>query len=108
MTNSPPSSLFYRPRLGQAAKVGQLVVARCILCKRSQHYLASDLVTVYGADTYIEDVFGGACPHCGSGYFWSVRTRYPTNDDVGHLKIRRPAGVRTIQLWKDEYYGPPA
>ena len=84
-----------------------LIVARCLLCRRTVHYLATDLVTVYNGELYVSDLFGGCCPKCGAGDFWSVRERYPNSDDVGHLRIRRPAGVRTTQLWRDEYYGPP-
>jgi len=103
---NPPSSLFYRTRLRQAAGAGQLIVARCLLCRRTVSYLAADLVEIYNGELYVADLFGGCCPHCRSGDFWSVRERYLTSDDVGHLRIRRPAGVRTIQLWRDEWYGP--
>ena len=82
-----------------------LVVAHCILCRRQITYLAADLVTVFSPDAYIEELFGGACPRCGTSDFCSVRERHPRSDDAGHLRIRRPAGVRKIQLWRDEWYG---
>ena len=83
-----------------------LVRCRCILCRRTVHYLATDLVEVFHRDTVIGHLWG-RCPRCGSGDFWTEDERHPSSDDVGHLIIRRPAGVREIQLWKNEYYGPP-
>jgi hypothetical protein len=108
MTNTPPSREFYRPRLGKAAGAGHLIACRCYLCRRSVVYLAVDLVDLYGPDMFLEDLFGGRCPRCGSGDFWSVRERFAATSDVGLLMVRRPAGVRRIQLWKDELYSAPA
>jgi hypothetical protein len=83
-----------------------LIVARCKLCRRSRHYLASDLLECgYGPELFVEELFGPRCPNCGSLDFFRVRERYANSDDVGHTVIRRPAGERRIQLWKDEYYG---
>src|SRR5690606_9593099 len=70
MTNSPPSSMFYRPRLGAAADKGLLLVARCNLCRRSRAYLASDLLQIYHRDTFLDDLFGGRCPRCDRSDFW--------------------------------------
>jgi hypothetical protein len=66
------------------------------------------LVTIYSPDTFIADLFGGRCPRCGKADFWSVKQRYPTSDDVGMLTVRRPAGVKRTQLWRDELYSAPA
>lgn len=104
MTNSPPSSMFYRPRLGQAADKGLLLVARCNLCRRARAYLATDLLQIYRPDTYLDDLFGGRCPRCDRSDFWRVRQRYPSNSDVGMLVVRRLAGARTTHLWRDELY----
>jgi hypothetical protein len=108
MGKNPPSSIFYRTRLGQAAAANMLIVARCNLCRRSRIYVAADLVPLYGPDTFVFEMFQGRCPRCGSGDFWSVHERYACDADVGMLTVRRPAGVRTIQLWKDELYSAPA
>ena len=107
MSNSPPSSEFYRPRLGQAAAAGLFIVCKCYVCRKSQVYLASDLVEIYGEQLWLEDLFGGRCPRCQSGSSWRVRQRYPSSSDVGMLQVRRPAGARRIQLWKDELYSAP-
>ena len=107
MSNSPPSSMFYRPRIGQAAAKGLLVVCKCNLCRRAQAYLATDLLRIYAAETFLDDLFGGQCPRCGKSDFWRVRQRHPSNDDVGYLVVRRLAGVRETHLWRDELYSAP-
>ncbi len=106
MGQNPRSGLNYRCRLHQAAAVGMLIVPRCKSCRRARHYLASDLLEVYNPDAFVEELFGTRCPNCGSIDSFRVRERYANSDDVGHTLIRRPAGVRQIQLWKDEFYGP--
>lgn len=108
MPNSPPSSMFYRPRLGAASDKGLILVARCNLCQRARAYLASDLLQIYGRETFLDDLFGGYCPRCGRSDFWRVRQRYPSNSDVGMLVVRRLAGTRTTHLWRDELYSAPA
>src|SRR5690554_2197498 len=107
MPNTPPSSMFYRPRIGQAAASGYLITCRCTLCRRSRAYLATDLIEIYHADTFLSDLFGGRCPRCGRQDYWSVRQRYPCNDDVGMLMVCRLTGVRTTPLWRDELYSAP-
>lgn len=90
--------------LRDAAKDGRLFIVRCSMCRKVDAYLASDLVEIWNPSTpavYVFDV----CRHCGSGEWLSARMRFPTSDDVGHLRLRRPAGVRTVQLWKDDWYG---
>jgi hypothetical protein len=84
------------------------IVCRCNLCRRSRIYLATDLMELFHGDTFVAELFGGRCPRCQSGTFWRVRERYATNSDVGMLTVRRPAGIRKIQLWKDELYSAPA
>ena len=108
MSNAPPSSIFYRTRLGQAAAAGMLIACRCNLCRRSRVYLASDLVPLYGEQAFVFELFEGRCPRCGSADFWSVWERHARNSDVGMLTVRRPAGVKTIQLWRDELYSAPS
>ncbi|ODT74488.1 MAG: hypothetical protein ABS76_36870 [Pelagibacterium sp. SCN 64-44] len=107
MSNSPPSSEFYRPRLGQAADTGLLLVAKCNMCRRARAYLATDLLQIYHRDTFLDDLFDGRCPRCGRSDFWRVRQRYPSNSDVGMLVVRRLAGTKTTHLWRDELYSAP-
>jgi hypothetical protein len=107
MTNSPPSSEHYRPRIGQAAVAGLLITCQCYVCRRYRAYIASELLMIYHPDTFLEDLFGGRCPRCGSRHNWRVKQRYPTNDDVGTLTIRRHQGYRKVHMWKDELYSAP-
>lgn len=93
--------------LRHAAADGRIFVIRCSLCRTIEHYMAVDLVGIFGADVPVVHMFE-RCRHCGKGDHQNVSTRFPTSDDVGHLKVRRPAGVRTIQLWHDVWYGPDA
>ena len=97
----------YRTRLGQAARHGMLIVCRCDLCQRSRIYLSTDLIEIYHPDTFVEELFDGRCPRCQCSDFWRVRERYTSDSDVGMLTVRRPAGVRRIQLWRDELYSGP-
>lgn len=107
MPKTPSRGWWYQPFLWRAANAGMLVRCRCILCRRTVHYLATDLLEVFSRDAVIGNLWG-CCPRCGSSDFWSESERYPSSDDVGHLVIRRPAGERRIQLWRNEYYGPPS
>lgn len=108
MTSSPPSSEFYRPRIGQAAAAGLLITCRCYVCRRFRAYIATDLLEIYHPDTFLEDLFGGRCPRCSSSNSWRVRQRYPSNADVGMLTVRRYVGFRRVNLWRDELYSAPA
>jgi hypothetical protein len=83
-----------------------LVECRCRHCRRAVHYLASDLAEVFTGNGIIGQLWQ-RCPRCGKADLWSEQERYPTSDDVGHLVVRRPNGVRQIRLWRNEYYGPP-
>lgn len=107
MTNSPRSQMNYRPRIGQASADGLLIVCKCYVCRRSRAYLATDLVKVYHPEIFIDDIFGGKCPRCGSGHNWRVKQRFPSDADVGMLTVRRLTGVRTTPLWRDELYSAP-
>lgn len=107
MTNSPRSQMNYRPRIGQAAADGLLIVCKCYVCRRSRAYLATDLVQAYHPEIFIDDLFGGNCPRCGSSHNWRVKQRFPSNADVGMLTVRRLTGIRQTPLWRDELYSAP-
>lgn len=96
--------MFYRPRIGQAAEKGLLIICRCNLCKRARAYIAADLLKIYHPEVFLDDLFAGQCPRCGRSDFWRCRQRYPSDDDVGRLMVRRLAGIRTTNLWRDELY----
>ena len=104
MTNTTRAN--YRPCLGDVARASMLLVCHCNLCRRTRVYAASELVEIYGPALFLEDLFGGQCPKCQSGGDWRVRERYAWDSDVGMLTVRRPAGVRRIQLWRDRSHLP--
>lgn len=96
--------MFYRPRLGQAADKGLILIGKCNLCRRARAYIATDLLQLYHRDTYLDDLFGECCPRCGKSDFWRVRQRYPSNDDVGMLTVRKLVGIKRTPQWRDELY----
>jgi len=104
MGKNPPSSMFYRTRLGDAAASGMLIVCSCQLCRRSRIYLATDLLEIYHPDSFVRELFGGRCPRYPIADFWRAHERHATNSDAGMLTVRRLAGVRTTPLWRDELY----
>jgi len=104
MTPSRLQVLSYK--LKHAAADGRLIVYGCNHCRRSTTFLATDLLTVWNPEMSVH-VPPGGCSRCGkAGYMW-VRLRLPEPGDVGHLKLRRPAGIREVQLWKDEWFDGP-
>src|SRR5690606_16957582 len=48
----------------------------------------------------------GKCPRCGSVEGWSEHERYATTEDIGQIRVRRPAGFKRVRLWRDEWYEP--
>lgn len=103
----------HRPFPGQgyslkdAAADGVLLIVRCTLCNRMRRYLASDLVEMLDP--------GGWADHppfpyakCGRWDAMSVKFHHPSPGDYGHLVVRRPAGVKRTQMWKDVKLGDGA
>lgn len=104
MSMSPSRRTIDNMTLAGAAADDRLLVLRCAYCRKSDTYRTVDLVSVYGPDAHPYGLFH-SCRHCGKSEWLSAFLRLPTFDDVGHLKIRRPAGVQTIQLWEDGWFG---
>jgi hypothetical protein len=90
--------------LRQAAADNKLMVVYCGFCRRRQHYLCADLVTVWDPQTEALTPPLRCSRGCRAEYL-HVSLRVPTSDDIGHLVIRRPDGVRTVQKWRDQFYG---
>ena len=91
-------------KLKHAAADGRLFVCRCNHCQRTDVYLATDLVEVMNPELSVIEMFQ-TCRHCGRSEYQQTSTRLPNPDDVGHLRIRRPTGVKITQLWEDAWYG---
>ena len=106
MSNSPPSSIFRRQKLSQAAADGMLLICSCVYCRRQDAYWAADLLMVYG-DMAVQD-FGGSCGQCGRRDGARRRTHFPGPDDVGRLQVIRPAGWTRAWQWQREWLELPA
>ncbi len=96
-----PGKVF---RLRDAAAANQLVVVRCIGCRRSVRYLAADLVTLLDAMRPAHDP-PFACSKCGTTNGMRVTLHSPEVGDYGHLTVRRPGPVRRIQTWRSVKLG---
>jgi hypothetical protein len=85
-------------RLRDAAEANQLVVVRCVRCRRSARYLATDLVTLMDPLRPAHDP-PFDCSQCGTTANMKVGLHSPAAGDYGHLVVRRPGPVRHIQTW---------
>lgn len=106
MPKTPSTGFYHQPFLWRVASAGMLIRCYCGRCKRAQHYLAMDLVPIFGSDAVVGRIWQ-ICPRCGHSDRWTEQERHPNSEDVGNLVIRRPAGLRAVQLWEDQFYGPP-
>jgi len=104
MSMTPSRRALDRVTLADVARDDRLFIVRCNLCRRQMAYRARDLTLVYDPMTPAYGMLQW-CGKCERGDYVRVEIRLPTVDDVGHLRIRRPAGVRTVQLWEDAWYG---
>lgn len=93
--------------LGQAADDGQLLVVRCNGCRRTLHYLASDLVEFFGREQPAHKP-PFSCTRCGNDHLMHVSLRSPEAGDYGHLLVRRPAEIVEIQKWRTVRLGDEA
>ena len=82
-----------------AAADGMIVIVRCGLCKRTENFLAVDLVDIVGGDhvTYLPPF--PRCGRCGKFEYLSTSLRMPEAGDYGSLRVRRPAGFEVSELW---------
>lgn len=104
MGHNPPSDRRKWAQLKQWAVDGRIVRVHCNLCRRTMHFYAADLAQVYDPEMLAHE-WRPACSQCGKSDWVSVRSRFPGPDDVGRTIMRRPDGIRQIQLWKNELYG---
>lgn len=85
--------------LGQAADDGLLLVVRCNGCRRTLHFLPSDLADLLGRDRPADEP-PFACTRCETRAMMRVSLRLPEAGDYGHLLVRRPAEIVEIQKWR--------
>lgn len=82
-----------------AAANRQLVILRCMRCRRSASYLAADLARVFGP-SHPAHAPPFPCSRCGTAEFVKVRLRSPSSGEVASTRIRRPLeGDR--RRWRD-------
>jgi hypothetical protein len=103
MSMTPSRRQIEAYKLRHAAEEGRLVVYHCRRCRTEIVFMATDLVKVWNPDASILLPPAGGCHRCHGVI--KVEVRLPTSADVGTLRVRRPAGVRTTQLWKWGWYG---
>ena len=90
---------FLRYKLRDAAKDGRVVICRCTGCRRTIHYLASDLCEVLSGD--LDALYAPfPCSKCKTRDYIFVSLRLPAAGDYGHLLIRRPGPVKVTQTWR--------
>lgn len=85
-----------------AAASNQIVTLRCNGCRRTVNYLATDLIEVVGPHHHLQ-IPPFDCSRCGTTEYVEVKVRCPTQEEVGLITVRRPAGKR--QLWRNEVLG---
>lgn len=74
-------------------------MVRCNLCRRTTHFLATDLVRLLNPD---RDALRPpySCSKCRKVESIQVTLRWPEPGDYGSLQVRRPGAVRVTQTWK--------
>jgi hypothetical protein len=85
--------------LKHAARDGQIVICKCVLCKKEVRYLATDLIKFFpGTRDALDPPF--ACSRCGDADWVRVSLTYATSYDYGVMVLRRPAEIKQVQMWK--------
>lgn len=103
MSMTPSRRKIESTRLRHLAEEGRAIVYRCHACRNETTFLASDVVNIWGPDMQVYDP-PRRCGRCKVEGRMSVRFIVVTQADRGTLLLRRPAGTRVVQLWKDEFY----
>src|SRR4051812_31266383 len=88
-----------RYRLKDAAEANQLVIVRCVGCRRTVRYIAADLCLLLDPRGDA-DAVPFACSKCRTVAHMRVTLHPPALGDYGHLVVRRPGPVKHIQTWK--------
>ncbi|WP_092423562.1 hypothetical protein [Devosia crocina] len=93
-------------RLKHLAEDGWVLIYRCNYCRNETAFLASDVVDIWGPEMKAFEP-PQRCGRCRVSGYMRVQHYFPTSIDVGKLRLRRPAGKRSVQVWKWEMYGGP-
>ncbi len=86
--------------LEESCSIGHLVLVMCGICRKRIIYTACDLRDLYGPRRNVFDL-PFRCEHCKQRDCIRIDVRLPDDRDLGKLVIRRPAGVKRVQLWQE-------
>lgn len=90
--------------LEQAAYDGKVIIVKCTACRKTVHFLASDLLEVLGdpAKPAYDPPF--KCSKCGTAEYIRIDMRTLTPGDIGLLTVRRPGKPFVVRKWRDVKY----
>lgn len=101
MGMTPSQRQLDATRLKHLAADNRALRYHCRTCRRTTTFLAGDVVHIWGPEMKVYDP-PSPCGKCGGHV--TVSFLIVSEYERGKLMLRRPAGVRTVQLWKDELY----
>jgi hypothetical protein len=103
MSMTPSRRRIEAVRLKHLAEEGWVIQYLCRHCRQQTSFLASDVVDIWDPEMMVYEP-PGRCGRCKVRGRMEVRFYFPTTADIGALRLRRPAGLRTVQVWKWDYY----
>jgi|SRR5215217_1466411 len=103
MSMTPSRRKLDAVRLKHLVEDSRALVYTCRACKRQTTFLAADVVDIWGEEMKVYEP-PPRCGHCRVSGRMAVHFIVVTEHDRGSLMLRRPAGMRTIRLWKNEFY----
>jgi hypothetical protein len=99
MSMTPSRRRIEAVRLKHLAEEGWVIQYLCRHCRQQTSFLASDVVDIWGPDMMPYEP-PHRCGRCKVSGRMEVRFYFPTSADVGSLQLRRPAGLRSVRVWK--------
>lgn len=102
MSMTPSRRKLEAVRLKHLVEDGRALVYTCRACKRQTTFLAADVVGIWGEEMKVYEP-PSRCGHCRVSGRKTVHFILVSEYDRGKLMLRRPAGTRTIWLWKNEF-----
>lgn len=103
MSMTPSRRQLEAVRLKHPAEDGRVIIYRCNYCRNETAFLASDVVDIWGPEMKVY-VPPNRCGRCRVSGYMRVSVYFPTGIDVGKLMLRRPAGMRSVHVWKWEAF----
>lgn len=103
MSMTPSRRALEAVRLKHLVEDSRALVYCCRACKRESIFLAADVVDIWGPEIQVYTP-PHRCGHCRVTGRMTVRFISVSDYDRGKLMLRRPAGTRLVQLWKNEFY----